>query len=68
MTALRTIEGIDLNHISKNFGEDKKQEIEKNIARFISLKEIEKANEHIYLTPSGKLLSDYITAELFFVN
>ncbi|MBU3714850.1 MAG: radical SAM family heme chaperone HemW [Ferruginibacter sp.] len=68
MTALRTIEGIDLDHISKHFGEDKKQAIEKNTERFIRLKEIEKVNEYIYLTPSGKLLSDYITAELFFVN
>ena len=63
MTSLRTIEGLDLNHVGK--------EAIRHELRVISRKFIERGlmieeRNHLKLTPKGKLLADGIAAELFF--
>ena len=66
MTALRTIEGINLNEVENHFGEEKSAFILAQSKKFeISGKLLMKIPQ-IQLTTTGKLFADGISAELFF--
>src|SRR5690606_30963794 len=65
MTALRTMWGIDLQHIEQNFGYDSLQHIRQQAAIFIDRQEAEITEKrYLKLTTKGKLLADYIASEL----
>jgi oxygen-independent coproporphyrinogen-3 oxidase len=66
MTALRTIEGINLNEIKNQFGEEKSTQIIIESKKFETEGKLSKQLEQIQLTTKGKLFADGISAELFF--
>lgn len=66
MTALRTIEGIDLNKVKERFGEDFSTRLEANSKKYISLNRMKLLNNKLVLTNEGKFFADGIAADLFF--
>lgn len=66
MTSLRTMEGLNLDHILKLFGEDKSNRIRAASRKFESTGKLNIENTRIVLTREGKLFADGIAAELFF--
>ena len=66
MTSLRTNEGLDLRHVSNQFGKDKEKKLESNASVYIRDSKMEMKNERLVLTTSGKLFADGIAAALFF--
>lgn len=65
MTSLRTMEGISLNFLEKNWGEERKLEVLKAAQVFIDRKDILLKDHHLILTQQGKFLADGIAADLF---
>ena len=66
MTALRTIEGINLNKIKNQFGEEKYALLITQSKKFEREGKLSIQSEQIQLTTTGKLFADGISAELFF--
>jgi oxygen-independent coproporphyrinogen-3 oxidase len=66
MTSLRTMEGLDLNFVSKNFGEEKRIEILNAGKKYTTNGKLNFANHSLVLTNEGKLFADGIAADLFF--
>ncbi len=66
MTSLRTIEGLDLNYVDKNFGEKFSDKLLSASRKYESTGKIKIENRQIILTREGKLFADGIAAELFF--
>ncbi len=66
MTSLRTIEGLDLQHISNHFGKDKGNNLEKKASIYIDANQLRLSNGKLALTNNGKLFADGIAAALFF--
>ncbi|MEO6254991.1 MAG: radical SAM family heme chaperone HemW [Ferruginibacter sp.] len=66
MTALRTMEGLDLDYVSKTFGEDKRNEIKVAGNKYISTGRLKDVDHKLILTKEGKLFADGIAADLFF--
>lgn len=65
MVSLRTIEGLDLNKLEKEFGIIQRQRIEKQIQKFISGNFVRLHNSSVQLTNDGMLRADGIASELF---
>ncbi len=66
MTSLRTIEGLDLDHVSEKFGEEKSSKIEAGSKKYENTGRLKIQNRRIILTKEGKLFADGIAADLFF--
>jgi oxygen-independent coproporphyrinogen III oxidase len=66
MTSLRTMEGLDLEKVSNQFGDEKSHSLENNARKYIESKKIERKKEKLVLTNSGKLFADGIASSLFF--
>ena len=66
MTSLRTMEGLDLDYVSKKFGEDKSRKILTASGKYESTSKLKFENSRIILTKEGKLFADGIAADLFF--
>ncbi len=66
MTRLRTMEGLDLNFVSNNFGEKFSTELQTASHRYESTNKLKVENNKIILTKEGKLFADGIAADLFF--
>jgi oxygen-independent coproporphyrinogen-3 oxidase len=66
MTALRTMEGLNLSVVRQKWGQDKVTNIQKAAGKFIDLKMILSENDLLILTKKGKLFADGIAAALFF--
>lgn len=66
MTALRTIEGLDLKYVSTVFGKRYSEEICGASGKYIRTKRLEEKNDCLVLTKEGKLFADGIAAALFF--
>jgi len=66
MISLRTAEGLDLQRVAKQFGEDKKATLEKGIQKHLSQNLLIRNGERVQLTESGMLMADGIAADLFF--
>jgi len=66
MTSLRTMEGLDLNVVSKSFGEKFSNELLATSHKFESTGKLKIDNGKIILTKEGKLFADGIAADLFF--
>ena len=65
MTSLRTIWGCDLERI-KAFGADYEFHFKKNASAFVDKGFLTEADNVYTLTRDGKLLADFISAELFY--
>lgn len=65
MTALRTIEGINLTRIN-TFGKNYAAELIAAAGKYIETKKMLKNNTSLILTKEGKLFADGIAADLFF--
>lgn len=65
MISLRTMWGADLNYITSNFGKDITDDFLENCREFIEEGKMIIREQHVVLTPKGKLLADGIASELF---
>jgi oxygen-independent coproporphyrinogen-3 oxidase len=65
MTSLRTLEGIALDFLEKNWGEERKEAVMKAAQMHLDQQNIQLQNQHIVLTAQGKFLADGIAADLF---
>ena len=66
MTALRTIEGIDLIEIKNHFGKNKAELILSQSKKYETEGKLLIQSNQIQLTTTGKLFADGISADLFF--
>ena len=66
MTSLRTMEGLDLEYVSKKFGEEKNNLIKAAGNKYISTGRLKEIDRKLILTKEGKLFADGIAANLFF--
>ncbi|MXV17604.1 radical SAM family heme chaperone HemW [Pedobacter sp. HMF7056] len=64
MTALRKIEGIDLDHVSAAFGTPYSRLIEADLRQFTGNNWIIKSGMRFTLTDEGKLFADHIASEI----
>ena len=67
MTSLRTMEGLDLKEIEKNFSLKERIEIESAANKYLAKKLLRNIDEKLILTNEGKLFADGIAADLFVV-
>ncbi|MBC8053358.1 MAG: radical SAM family heme chaperone HemW [Sphingobacteriaceae bacterium] len=65
MTSLRTMWGMDMRKLEKDFGAGYKNQIEKSLKIFLERGHIKAENDFVKLTTSGKLFADKIASELF---
>ncbi|QES89525.1 radical SAM family heme chaperone HemW [Rhizosphaericola mali] len=65
MTSLRTMEGLNLQLITENWGENSVQRIEKLAKKFLDNELMIKQNGYLILTDKGFLLADGIAADFF---
>ncbi len=66
MTALRTMEGIDLKFVSTKFGKEAGEKIKTASTKYVTTGKTIIQDEQIILTREGKLFADGIAADLFF--
>jgi oxygen-independent coproporphyrinogen III oxidase len=65
MTSLRTMEGLDLSFVSKNFGEDVTSRLQRSCRKYRDSGKLLQRDNHFQLTNEGKLFADGIAADLF---
>ncbi|QEC67944.1 radical SAM family heme chaperone HemW [Panacibacter ginsenosidivorans] len=66
MTALRTIEGLNLSFVYEKWGPEKVATIEKTATKYLEQQMITLKNNQLILTQKGKLFADGIAASMFF--
>jgi oxygen-independent coproporphyrinogen-3 oxidase len=66
MTSLRTMEGLDLDYVSKIFGQEKSSRIRVASNKYERTGKLREVNGKLILTREGKLFADGIAADLFF--
>ncbi len=66
MTALRTMEGVDLEKVSVDYGKEYSEKLQCAAYKFILNEKIENIPAKLILTREGKLFADGIAADLFF--
>jgi len=65
MTSLRTVEGLDLQHVANCFGENAANHLLKISRQFIDTGKLEHQHHKLQLTKEGKLFADGIASALF---
>lgn len=65
MTSLRTIEGLDLDHISSVFGEKFRADLQESSKKHINDNKLVIIDTKLVLTKTGKLFADGIASDLF---
>jgi oxygen-independent coproporphyrinogen-3 oxidase len=65
LTAIRTVEGVDLELIEKEFGRARRNALWQEVQSFVAKNWLQVKDAKIGLTDEGKLFSDHITASLF---
>ena len=68
MTGFRMRKGIDMSHILKNFGEEKRNYFLKNIEHYKQEGLAEGKGNRIWLTSKGMFLSDRIISDMMIVE
>lgn len=66
MTSLRTMEGLDLDYVVRNFGVELSKKLQVASNKYESTGKLKIENNKIILTNEGKLFADGIAADLFF--
>ena len=67
ITGLRTVWGVDLEYMGKQFGIDTQQYFEQQIQNWIAQEKVKKKSNNYTLTKKGKLYADTIASDLFIV-
>jgi oxygen-independent coproporphyrinogen-3 oxidase len=65
MISLRTIEGLDLNKLEKEFGESERTRVECQLQKFVSNNLVKQNESFAQLTDEGMLRADGIASSLF---
>jgi oxygen-independent coproporphyrinogen III oxidase len=65
MISLRTIEGLDLKKLAKEFGTKEKERIENHVQKFVQQRLVKINHSMLQLTDEGMLRADGIASELF---
>lgn len=65
MISLRTVEGIDLDRLEKEFGTEERKRVEGQIQKFVSCNLIQLNNAFAQLTDEGMLRADGMASALF---
>ena len=65
MISLRTSEGLKLDVVQQNFGEEKKAKLEKDAVPFLENGRMIKSGTALILTKEGKFFADGIASEMF---
>ena len=65
MISLRTMEGLNIKKVQKDYGEKEAGKILIESKKYLEQKLMEQQNEFVVLTRKGKFLADGIAAELF---
>jgi oxygen-independent coproporphyrinogen-3 oxidase len=65
MTSLRTLEGLSLQKVQQDFGEDKSQYVIKTAQPHLYRRHLVLENNFLKTTPDGKFLADGIASDLF---
>lgn len=68
MTGLRTIWGVSLERIEKEFGKDFVNYLLENAQKYLDEEKLEIKDQVLKTTRKGKFFSDGIASDLFFVN
>jgi len=68
MTGLRTIWGVSLNRIEKEFGKEHKIKLLRNAQNHLTNNSLEIINEVLLVTKRGQFFTDGIASDLFFVH
>lgn len=68
MTALRTMEGLNLNRVSALWGQEKTAQILLESKKYIARGDAYLADHALILTKAGRLLADGIASDLFFLS
>ena len=68
MTGLRTIWGVSLERIEKEFGLDFMNYLLENAQKYLDEGKLEIQDKVLRTTRNGKFFSDGIASDLFFVN
>lgn len=68
MTRLRTMWGCGLADVADKFGAPFTEHFERQVQRFVAADQVSVLDGNYRLTRAGKLLADYIAAELFWVE
>ena len=66
LTSLRTMEGLDLDHVRIRFGENFSNDLLNAGKKYIATNKLVTRNLKLILTKEGKLFADGIAADLFF--
>jgi oxygen-independent coproporphyrinogen-3 oxidase len=66
MTALRTMEGLDLGKVTREWGAQASDQLIENSRGFMNREWMLHGKEQLTLTPKGKLFADGIASDLFF--
>jgi len=67
MTSLRTMWGCNLDKVKERWGEKKREDLEKQIRRYVEQGLMFEADHHLILTEKGRLFADRIASDLFWV-
>lgn len=65
MTSLRTVEGLNLNYVTGQFGPKAAATLQREATQFMETGKMQLNNGYLQLTKEGKLFADGIAAELF---
>jgi len=68
MTGLRTIWGVSLSRVEKEYGLEVKKELLRNAKNHIANDSLEIINDVLFVTRKGKFLADGIASDLFLVT
>lgn len=68
MTSLRTIWGMSLSHVEREFGSDYQKMVFESLQQFLDKGWVISKENNITLTRQGKLYADHIAAELFITS
>ena len=67
MTGLRTMWGVSLKRIEKEFGSGVQKSLLINAHGYLASETLKIENAHLIMTPKGQFLSDGIASDLFIV-
>lgn len=65
MTALRTIEGINLDYVEEHFGKEHSERLKTGSRKYMDNGKMILQGTNLILTPAGRLFADGIAADLF---
>ena len=65
MVSLRTSRGIDLQHIATHFGQERMEEIERQLQRWLDSEIMQREKNKVFILSEYFLISDAVIESLF---